>query len=210
MVGITIDGKHSYYDYGLILASKTLEAPETKTMFVDVPGADGVLDMTDFFGDTKYNNRTLTFGFSKPYISTKQAVDDWTYLQDELHGKKVKITLDEDDEYYYIGRIHLEYTREKLIAQITMTVDAEPYKLKWKDTELSITGNGNINLYNNRKKVIPTITTTAETKIVFNDLEVNLNAGVHVVSEIELSSGDNVLTVTSTGNTTFKYKEGGF
>ena len=41
--------------YGLVLSKKTIETPSPKLETVDIPGADGKLDMTEYFGDVKYN-----------------------------------------------------------------------------------------------------------------------------------------------------------
>ena len=39
--------------YGLVLSKKTIETPSPKLETVDIPGADGKLDMTEYFGDVK-------------------------------------------------------------------------------------------------------------------------------------------------------------
>lgn len=55
---------HSYDDFSLILASKEIAAPKTKTLKIDVEGADGSIDLTEFFGDPKYEDCTHKFQFS--------------------------------------------------------------------------------------------------------------------------------------------------
>lgn len=209
MVGITINGKHSHSDLGLILSSKVIETPEVKKMTVDIAGGDGQLDFTDAFGEAKFNNRKLTFTFSKHYINRTKFIEDWSNLQNEFHGKKVEIILDEEPEFYYVGRLSILYTLEKNVAIYSFEIDAEPYKLKTTDTIVTMTGSGNVHLYNLRKKVVPTITTTASTKIMFGSYIYNVSSGEYVIPELELVSGENVVSVEGTGTTTFKYKEGG-
>ena len=63
MKGITFGNYHSYDDFGLILSSKEIGSPEPKIITIDVEGGDGVLDFTEFAGEKKFKNRTLTFHF---------------------------------------------------------------------------------------------------------------------------------------------------
>ena len=53
----------SYADLGLIREGATIGSPSIKTETVEVPGADGVLDLTEYFGEVLYNNRDLSFDF---------------------------------------------------------------------------------------------------------------------------------------------------
>lgn len=73
----------------------------------------------------------------------------------------------------------------------------------------AVSGSASITLPNMRKKVVPTITTTAEMTIVFGGRTSTMAAGTFVIPTLELTEGDNVVTVTGTGNITFKYQEGG-
>lgn len=209
MVGILINDKHSYFDYGLILSSKFISAPSVKSASVEISGADGVLDLTDYFGEPKFNNRELIFNFLKVYLNNLEFVNDWSKIQNELNGQKVKITLDEDNEFYYYGRISIEYTKEKNIVTITMTVDAEPYKLKRDFTTVEQTGSGTVALQNLRKRVVPAVITTAETKLTFGTTVFNLSAGAWVLPELELSAGENTVEIETTGTVKFEYQEGG-
>ena len=64
MKGITFGNLHSYNDLKLILESKEIGSPGVKENKVDIPGADGSLDLTDFFGEPKYEDVTHKFSFS--------------------------------------------------------------------------------------------------------------------------------------------------
>ena len=58
-LGITFDEeKHTYDDFGLRIKSVSIGLPQTKKNQIEIPGADGYLDMTDYFG-TRYENRTI-------------------------------------------------------------------------------------------------------------------------------------------------------
>ena len=64
MKGVKFGNYHSYNDLDLILSQKIIGTPSIKTEVIDIPGGDGVLDLTEYFGETKYGNRPLTFEFS--------------------------------------------------------------------------------------------------------------------------------------------------
>ena len=47
MYGVRIGSKHTYDDFGLLLKSKPkIEPPEVKLIEIDIPGADGKLDLS--------------------------------------------------------------------------------------------------------------------------------------------------------------------
>lgn len=209
MVGITFGNKHSYDDYGLILSSKAISPATPKIITVDVAGGDGVLDLTDYFGEPKFNNRSLSFTFTKVYDSLSDFTEDWSLLQNELNGQSMNIILDDDSDFHYIGRITIDYSKAKNIITYTVTVDAQPYKIKNTETVVTQTGSGTVTLNNLRMKCVPTITTTGETKITKGTSVFNLSEGEFVIPELELSAGENTMSVIASGLTTFTYQEGG-
>ena len=63
-------------------------------------------------------------------------------------------------------------------------------------------------LFNDRMPVVPSIKTTAETKLIFNGNTFSLNAGTHKILDIQLKQGENAITVETAGTVTFTYQEG--
>ena len=55
--------KHSYTDFGVILTEQNIGLPSPKTYNVSIEGMDGSLDLSECFGEMKYENRTLKFTF---------------------------------------------------------------------------------------------------------------------------------------------------
>lgn len=136
--GVTFGEKHSYIDYGLLMASRPeIAAPEPKRMTVDIPGMDGVLDLTEAnVGETKYENRPLTFRFFT-LVDIEDSAELKHRIFQDLHGKKLEIILDEDSNYYYYGRCSVSIeneTPQKL--NVVVTVDAEPFKREIAETEI--------------------------------------------------------------------------
>lgn len=212
MKGVTFGSYHSYYEWGLILSSKEIQSPEPKTNHIEIEGGDGVLDLTDFFGDTKYKNRSLSFQFTKMDIVPDGFMALFSVVQNALHGKKMRIILDDDPLNFYYGRVTVnEWKSDRNIGRIVIEVDAEPYKYNLYESEVMqmVSGTAILNLPNSRKKVVPTITTDAEFTISFGTYSGVFSKGTFVIPELELIEGDNTVTVTGTGTISFKYRMGG-
>lgn len=211
MKGITFGGYHSYNDWGLILQKKEIQSPELKTNKIEIEGGDGVLDLTDFFGETKYKNRSLSFQFAKMNIAPDDYLALYSEVQEAIHGKQLQIILDDDPEYYYYGRITInEWKSSKNLGEIVIEVDAEPFKTEVAETVVTrtVSSNANIVLSNTRKPVVPTITTTAEFFISFNGYNDTYSAGVFTIPELELGEGVNQVYVEGTGTISFTYQKG--
>ena len=213
MKGIKFGSYHSYNDFQLILASKTIGTPSPKTETIDIPGGDGVLDLTEFFGETKYGNRNLSFEFSSLVIPS-EFMTLFSTVQNALHGKKMIIILDEDPEWYYVGRISVsEWKADKNIGKLTIDCDCEPYKYQIGTTEIfrSISGTSSFTLPNSRRRSIPTVKVTSSSglTVTYGSGKVwNLSSGSYLLPELELVEGDNPVTVTGTGSITFTYTQG--
>ena len=212
MKGVIFDGLHSYYEWGLILTEKELKSPDIKTHTVEIEGSNGVLDFTDFFGAVKYENRQLSFKFIKTNIVPDGFLSLYSLVQETLHGKKMQVILDDDPAFFYSGRVTVnEWKSNKNLGEIVIDVDAEPYKMKVAETVLStgVQGSMTVKLWNSRKRVVPVITTNAEMKIAFDGYSGTFSAGTFTIPELELHEGETTLTVTGTGNISFRYREGG-
>jgi phage-related protein len=208
--GITFGTTHTYKDLGLILGKKEIGAPSVKKNEVDIPGADGVLDMTDFFGEPKYENVKHKFEFSAA-VPHDEALALFSRVKNTLHGKKQRIILDDDPAFFYVGRCSVSsYTDEKGIGKLSIECDCEPYKYKLNKTTVTqaISGTQAITLTNGRKRAVPTITTTAAMTIIFGSGSWTTNAGTFTIPELELVEGANLVEVIGTGNITFTWQEG--
>lgn len=146
MNGIIFGNLHSYNDLHLILSQKTIGTPEPKREIIDLPGGDGVLDLTDFFDGVKYNNRQLSFEFST-MVPQSQFMDQFALVQNALHGQKMDIILDVDPDWYYTGRISVsEWKAEKNIGKLTIDCDCEPYRHRLTSQTVNLAGKNLLDL----------------------------------------------------------------
>lgn len=211
MKGITFGAYHSYNDFGLILSKVELESPAVKEVKQEIEGADSDLDLTDFFGEPKYENARNRFTFSTLAITGEEFLSLSSRIKNTLHGKMARIILDDDPAFYYVGRMFVSrYHNERQIGTIEIECDCKPYKYKLAKTVVSKAVNGTeaIILTNLRKRAVPEITTTATMTIAFGGFSRSASAGTFVIPELELVEGENTVTVTGAGTISFAYQEG--
>lgn len=210
MKGITFGSLHSFNNLHLILSQKTIGTPSPKREVIDVPGGDGVLDLTEFFGAVKYNNRQLSFEFST-MVPQSQFMSLFSEVQNALHGKKMNIILDDDPEWFYVGRITVsEWKAEKNIGKLTIDCDCEPFKQSIYTTTVTkaVSSNATISLASDKMPTVPTITTTAEFLISYGGYNDVYPAGTFTIPELELWEGNNQVYVEGNGTISFTYRKG--
>lgn len=211
MFGVWFGDYHSWDDFRLVLGSKEIETPSVKSETIDVPGADGVLDFTDYFGEPKYKQRKIKFDFTSVLPFSEQLLN-YSKIQNCIHGKRLKIVIDGDPEFYWIGRIDVGNMKQnKNIASFTVTAECEPYKLRKNKTVIysSVTNSGTLVFENLRKRVIPKITVSDAVTIVFGSNSYSIATGSHTIPEIQFVQGKNLLEVTGTATVKVEYQEGG-
>lgn len=196
----------------LLLAGKEIGSPEVKRMTIDVEGADGTLDYTEYFGEPKYNDVTHKFPFA--IMEPKEdLLSHYSQVKNALHGKKMRIILDDEHDFFYVGRIFVQaFSSDKTIGYITIEAECEPYKYKLAKTTVTqaIAGTEIITLTNARKRAVPEVTITTSTSLNIqygSGLIWDLGPGSYTLPELELKEGDNLVTVTGTGQISFVWQE---
>lgn len=124
-------GKNTWYDWHLIPSSKPIVAEAgVSTNYVDIPGRlDGPIDMSEYLtGGIMYGARSGSFQFM-----LDPNYKYWEEIRSEiieyLHGKKMKMCLSDDSDYYYEGRFSVGDVRsEAMCTTITINYAVGPYK----------------------------------------------------------------------------------
>ena len=139
--GVRINGKHSYRDYGMFVVRGGIDkgSPNPKTRLIDIPGSDGLLDVTEAAGGTiRYGNRAMNLLF-KIRIDEDERAKFQAELDNEIHGQQVTVIFDNDPEWYYEGRATVSYEDvDDWQMKIRILVDAQPYKLAHEMTEIAV------------------------------------------------------------------------
>ena len=211
MKGVRFGTIHSFNEWGLILSSKDIGTAEPKTRQIEIEGGNGVIDLTDFFGGVKYNNRLLSFNFTKPNISSSESLALFSEVQKAIHGKMMQVILDDDMSNYYYGRVSInEWKSSKNHGQIVIEVDAEPFKTDVTSTIMifDVNGSANIVIPNDKKPAIPTVTNEESFSITYNGYTATYPANSTSIPELELQEGNNYMRIVGTGRITFEFRKG--
>lgn len=227
----TLNGKHTYYDYGLYVTNTNPVAPPTpKTQYIQIPGRNGDLDLTEALtGYTVYNNRTITLK-----LGGKKNPELWPTFRrvfmNEIHGKIVKVIFDDEKEYYYIGRatVNADWNQQHTIASFTVTINAEPYKYSITSTvepwewdsfsfidgviqeyaDLQVSGTLNYTVVGSEMPVIPEFIVTGNLSVKYEGISYDLTQGVNKIYDIVFLDREYELTFTGTGTVSISYRRG--
>ena len=212
--GTDFGGIHSYRDLNLI-QQKVVVAPATpKLNLIDIPGANGSKDLSEQpAGRVVFKDRKITWTFAL------YPGDNWPEKRREvsnaLNGRRCRITLDEDPDYYFDGRLSVKSsTSSRTLRQITVEATCAPYMLLQTETVISTeltTTALRIPIPNESRPAIPRITVTAQTTVEYNGGSYTLTPGEHTLLDIEFPAGTSYLTaktVSGTGDITITYQEG--
>lgn len=125
--------RNTWSDWRLIPSVKpTFQNPEAETKYVEIPGRSGSIDMSDYLtGNVTYKDRTGSWEF---YMVDTDIHQDWDQQCDKisefLHGKRMKIILEDDDpNYYYEGRLTLSNKNTSgYVPRLTISYRVDPQK----------------------------------------------------------------------------------
>lgn len=130
MQGVTFDTYHSYSAWGLLLKSMpVITQPKPKEKLVEVPGSDIVLDLTESLtGKVQYSPREIKCVFLT-IANRSRWPEIYSDVMNAIHGKRMQIVLDNDPDYYWLGRVHVgDPSSDKGAMTFEITATVEPYK----------------------------------------------------------------------------------
>lgn len=206
MNGVLFGNIHSFRDLYLVLSKVEIPPAKPKTIYVDLPGADGSVDLTEAFGKVNFSNRECTFLFTvlpnHDFEQVKRIVSS------TLNGLKTRIVVEKDPEYYWNGRCYVdEYKSDEGLNQIVVAAIVDPYKLK----------KAIISEYGSGEEVQETISIaglcpvtlewkfTEETTVIVGTETKNFSSGTYRMYDVE--PGDFSFTYSTSGTITVSYQE---
>ena len=212
---VRFDGMDSYDKWGYHLAHKVIGEAEPKYNLVQVPGGVGYIDLTDALGVMGYNERELELTM-KDIADHNEFIRHYSAMQADIHGKRCKITLSDDPDYYWDGRCSVGAMEQDGIAcYVPVVAICQPYKLKQSKTVVqddSLTEEyKELVLSNDTMPTIPTITVQQETTIEYNGSTYSINTGSHRLLDIILVSGGGTIKAKApggSGSIKIEYQEG--
>lgn len=153
---VNFDGKNSWTDYNIIFKTFTLGAPSPQLVLIEVPFRNGSLDETDYFGDVKYNDRTLSMDFLIHWAED-YPYDIYSNVLNNLNGQRKQIKISADQGWYYEGRLTVgDLSIDSGFWNFNISALVDPYKYKDTKATFTIEGSRTIELLNDYMPTIPT------------------------------------------------------
>lgn len=122
---------HTLDDWDLALGNNNyIGEPQMETTYIKIPGRNGLLDASEAIsGRRVFTKRALAFelGGTHPRLSWDGIISG---LRNNIEGRICQLTLDNDKNYYWRGRVYIEdFDRFRDLGTFKLAVpSAEPYK----------------------------------------------------------------------------------
>ena len=200
--GVTIGGKHTYRDLGLVLVdgSEAIGYPEVQTYTVEVPGrTKGPLDLTEALtGDVSYNSRTCSWQFAD-VRAYGERTDALVKFANAIHGRTLPFILDDRPEYTGTGRFTVEVEENyRGFTVVNVTAVCEPFFSKGVQTyKYNAAGGITVRLMSGRMPVCPVFEFAHETIVAMDGVHAKMQAGSYTVPDIWFTEGVNELYLNS-------------
>ena len=132
MIKVYINDHDMFEEFGLFMTDREIGAAEPNLYKQTVPGKNGDLDYTSFFGDITFKNRIIKITLSnKSDINTQELKYSLEML---FNGQEVNLIFSDDEDNYYKGRLTFESNDDDTkIYDLKMKLDAYPFKFKISD-----------------------------------------------------------------------------
>lgn len=199
---------------GWLRESISFPPPQSQSETATVPGRSSPIRFSLVSGRISWQPRT--FKIVLTVLADHARFEEMTaQAANQFSGQLCKVTISERPDLYALGTLQMDSEYDASIHKGTLTIqcdDADSFFYHISPTVIEQTGNATVVLNCDYMPVVPEITTTADTGLVWHVLsdqfEKHLSAGTWTLPEFELRHGENSVEVTTTGTVTFTYREG--
>ena len=234
---ITFGTKNSWTDWHLIPSTRPVfEPPSPKTNYVDIPGMNGSLDLSEAVsGKPVYENRKGSFEFivDLQYQNKESWIRLYSEIMAYLHGRRLEAYLDDQPYYRYVGRYDVaSWTDTDGYSTITIDYDVYPYKMEpyWSDEDwlwdpfdfengvirnfksLTVEGSLTVSIPKTQDWSAPTITVKSNDgsgmDVSYNSKTYHLNDGVNRNPNLMVKDSDATFTFTGNGTISMRMRGG--
>ena len=204
----------SMLSLGWLRETVNFPTPQSQSNTITVPGRNSPIRFTEALGRVAYQPRSFDMTFSM-LGDRADFVILVSVVVNQFAGKLCQVTLTEDTMLFAVGTLEAAPSYEPLTGKGTLELscsDGDAFLYHTEETVISMTGSGNVILANDYMPVVPVITVTAETTLRWSidgeSIQKTISTGTWEIPELELRHGNNTVSVTSDGSTTFTYREG--
>ena len=210
---VTINGV-SMLSLGWLRETVNFPTPQSQSNTITVPGRNSPIRFSEALGRVTYQPRTFEMTFSM--LGDRAEYDQLvSAVVNQFAGELCQVIISDAPELYAVGTLEAEPSYDPRTGKGTLILscyDGDAYLYHVNETEVMLTGDGTATLENDYMPVVPTITVTEETTLRWfvdgESFHKTVNAGTWEIPELELRHGENTVSITSEGATTFKYREG--
>jgi hypothetical protein len=204
----------SMLSLGWLRETVNFPTPQSQNETLTVPGRNSPIRFSAALGRVAYQPRSFDMTFSM--LGDRADYDTLVSATvNQFTGQLCRVTLTEDQTLYALGTLEADPTYDPLTGKGQLVLscsDGDAFLYYVSETVESITGSGTVILHNDYMPVVPVITTTAETTLRWaidgESFHKTVSAGTWEIPELELRHGDNTVSVTGEGTTTFTYRQG--
>lgn len=203
--GAIFGDRRSREDYGAVMNYARVTPPAIKENYVDIAGGNSAIDLTEAVGGVAFEDGKISFKFTLYDAENKET------MKNDLHGKRLKIFLEREPEYYYEGRISVTSEAQTgNIYELCMEARVNPYKMENRITvhDEEVKESKEIIISNTRMPVMPVITVRGNINIKYEIFSFCLKTGIYEVPEITFQEGINRLKVSGNGSVRLEYRKG--
>ena len=231
---LTGESKHTYRDFGLYPSEVNMPSPPgVQTQFIEIPGMDGTLDATEALdGNVHYEDRD----YEQKYVDLNGRArwhTRYSEILNFIHGKQLRMILDDDPEWFYVGRFELDDPAPKNYKNtLEITATLKPYKYAINSTlddwlwdpfsfengiireykDIAVDNSTTITIVGSSMPVVPAITVASEDEsgldLVYNGETYHLSDGVNRIVTMTLTAGEHQLTFIGIGLVSIDFREG--
>lgn len=217
---ITFGDKNTWDDWHLMPTTRPVVSPPTyKTNFIDIPGANGALNASDLLtGHPTFGSRTGSFEFAVVNEFRPWEVA-YTDIMAYLHGKVMKMVLEDDPDYYYEGSFAVSnWNSDKDFSKITIAYTIDPFKhlveVPKEFLDISVLGELTVSVPGTMEYKCPDIyvkdTPDFGLNVCIGDSWHHLNNGRNSIIQKDFGPGEHTFTFYGEGTVTIDYRGGVF
>lgn len=210
---IKINGT-SMASLGWLRENVSFPTPVAQSNTIVVPGRNTPIRYTEALGRVSFEPRTFQMIFTMHGSREKYNVMA-SEVSNRFNGVLSEVITSEEPTLYMVGTLKVAPSYDPMTKKGTVEIsceDGDSYRYYVEETVMSYTGGGKVTLENDYMPVVPTVTVTAETtfswKVGSDSFNKTVSKGTWTFPEMELGRGENSLTISGNGTTTFRYREG--
>lgn len=206
-----------------------ISPPTVKNPSVNIPLANGGI-VSNPLRRVLFDTRKIDLILDAKLTQAGEAYTKFSKLGEYLFSKpKYEITFEWDKNFFWLGRctnVDIKRTYDKYV-EYEIQFEVEPYKYDiqvagepwlWDPFSFlngiiaskpqTILTEGQFYIVNRLQPVNPTIESTQQCKVVFEDVEYNIQIGSNYFESLILKQGKNLIKVIGDTTITFKYRMG--